>query len=260
MSLQTWWGAWELPEGELRRWRVGPTTIVVQRLRGEWRVFHQRDDDPLATTLEVAARAGPAELAACGAPERFADADAERVRLLPVTADRTVVSRPQAPFHILPGRQVTLYVSSPLWMHLTSEPSGDSLYELPIHRPSDTWIGPSTREGEVGYASVTHCRLELGDVPLRPHRAVTRVELHNGSGEPLHLLRLGVPVPFLSLYAGPRGLWTEAIRLTREHDGGELANLEILRCPSESEAGERVAEARRPRAAGGLVRAFSALF
>lgn len=259
MSSQTWWGAWTLAEGELRRWRVGPTTLLVQRLRGEWRVLHQRTDDALATALEVAAPAEQAELGA-GSPERFADADAEGLRLLPISAERTVVSRPQAPFHVLPGRQVALYVSSPLWMRLVSEPSGDTLCELPIHRPSDTWIGPSTREGEVGYASVTHCRLELDDVPLRPHRAVTRVEIHNRSATPLHLLRLGVPVPFLALYAGARGLWTEAIRLSRDEDDGELADLEVLRCPPESGADESVAGARRAREARTLVRAFSALF
>ena len=260
VSSQSWWGTFELPEGEARRWRIGPTTLWVQRLRGEWRVRHERGDDALAAGLEVAAAVDPAELEGSQPPGRFVDDGASGLRLLPVTADRAIVSRPQSPFHVLPQRDVTLYVSSPLWMLLASEPSGDALCELPIHRPSDTWIGASTREGEVGYASVTHCRLELADVPERPHRAITRVGIRNRSVQPLHVQRLSVPVPYLALHAGPRGLWTEAIQLTREDREGDLANLEVGGLPPESEASERIASPRRPRQERVLVRAFSALF
>jgi hypothetical protein len=259
LSSQRWWGTFELPEGEARRWRVGPVTLWIQRLRGEWRVLHEHADDPLATPLEVATPVDPGEVPD-GPPERFVDAEAHGLRLLPATADRAVVTRPHSPFHVLPERDVTLYVSSPLWMRLESEPSGDVLCEFPIHRPSDTWIGPSTREGEVGYATVTRCRLELADVPQRPHRAVTRVQIRNRSSSPLHLLRLSVPVPVLALFSGPQGLWTEAIRLTRDADEGDLADLEVAEHPPESEANEPVAEPRQPRDTRALVRAFSALF
>jgi hypothetical protein len=260
VSPQSWWGTFELPDGEVRRWRVGPTTLWIQRLRGEWRVLHEHEDDPLATPLEIATPVESDALPTANPPERFVDADAHSIRLLPTTADRAIVTRPQSPFHILPERDVTLYVSSPLWMRLQSEPSGDALCEFPIHRPSDTWIGSSTREGEVGYATVTHCRLELDDVPQRPHRAVTRVRIRNRSSQALHLQRLSVPVPFLSLFAGRRGLWTDAIALTREGNDGELADLEVEKLPPECEAGEQVAVARQPREAGVLVRAFGALF
>ena len=71
LSSQRWWGTFELPEGEARRWRVGPVTLWIQRLRGEWRVLHEHADDPLATPLEVAI--GPIVVSsAIGSPSLYA--------------------------------------------------------------------------------------------------------------------------------------------------------------------------------------------
>lgn len=66
-------------------------------------------------------------------------------------------------------------------------------------RPSDTWFGPTTSEGEPCYASKTVCRLRVEDVPLRPHRCLTKVTLRNRADDSLSLDRLKLPVNALAL-------------------------------------------------------------
>ena len=62
-----------------------------------------------------------------------------------------------------------IYVSTPLWVRVDVHDPPQFLQEIPVIRPSDTWFGPSTREGELGYAGRTHGRLnfENGDGPIQ---------------------------------------------------------------------------------------------
>lgn len=106
--------------------------------------------------------------------------DVGPLKLVPIMADRLVVSRPKSPFRILPGQHATLFVSTPAWVRIALG-NGKALAELPLFRPSDTWFGPSTLVGELGYAARTHCRLDVCDVPFRPHRAVTPLRVENRS-------------------------------------------------------------------------------
>ena len=91
------------------------------------------------------------------------------------------------------------------------------LQEIPIHRPSDTWFGSSTIEGELCYASKTQGRLSLEEVPFRPHRATVPVLIVNKDETILSLERLNLPVGYLSLFSSPQGqLWTQDVTITRE--------------------------------------------
>jgi hypothetical protein len=148
---------------------------------------------------------------------------------------------------------VTLYASSPVWMALklevrrsraggapTTDPS--SLAELPTSRPSDTWFGPST---PARASSATRCApppaLEVADLPLRPHRAVTPVTVENQAATPLDVARISVPMPFLALHVDRAGrLWTDGVRFTREPDEDTTVKAGALR----PDGGERLAEPR----------------
>jgi hypothetical protein len=156
------------------------------------------------------------------------------IRLTPALADRPVVIQSETPFHIMPGQNMTYYVSTPLWVAFHTGKPLVNMTEMPLFRPSDTWFGPSTTQGELCFASTTSGRLRLDDIRFRPHRAVTVVLLRNMTGNPVLLKSLNLPVPNLSLYESADGyLWTqpEKLEMTGNYDYAEFSLKQ--RAPSE---------------------------
>ena len=198
-DTHVWWSPVRIDPGEARRWRIGPLSLTVARLRNEWRLGSTAGDDPLDTTLEVAAPATDDALAAAETVERFVTSgNTCRITLSPRLADRSVVVRPQIPLSVLPDDEARLFVSSPVFVAVVADGGERPLRELPTFRPSDTWFGSSTINGEVCYASRTACRLALDEVPFRPHRAVTAIRIRNRAGAPLlNLTRRRIKVPLL---------------------------------------------------------------
>ena len=231
-----WWGVFELEPGQTKCWEIGPTTLWISRFEHEWRVAHHQLDDATLDRQQVGMAASADEIAEGAAEYRFGFRDAGgELRIEPLLADRAVVIRPEVPFRVPSGEAVTLYVSTPLWLRLGVGASGPKLIELPSYRPSDTWFGASTIDGELCYASRTTGRLQLEDVLQRPHRALTPVRLDNRAQDALELDRLRLPVQYLDLYDGPTTLWTQAVTLTRE-ESGDLAGLRFEAQPP-AEAG-----------------------
>lgn len=256
-----------LAVGDIRRWRVGPLTLWAERRAHEWRLVHQSSADPVEEALEagVPVPAGdlPPEDAGATSMRYSFGRSPERIGLAPRLANRSVIARPSHPMTVPSGETAALYVSTPLWVALATEAPPHVLAELPCFRPSDTWFGPSTVEGELCYASRTAGRLELSELPIRPHRAVTPVRIRNRAREPLAIERLKVPVELLSLHATPRGLWTPCVTLVREDGaigGGDLANLQIAKDPPSEAGRSRLVTLPRTRTEGALgLRAFSRL-
>ncbi|MFT4542628.1 MAG: hypothetical protein ACI835_005096 [Planctomycetota bacterium] len=256
-----WWGEYEIEEDALARWQIGPLDLWVRRTALDWRYGFQRKADHLENTLEIqvpfdeseSTEAQPEEAARFGCNQTVAT-----LELLPNLADRPVVARPAVPFFVPPGQELELFVSTPVWVRLRSGQT--DLMELPCVRPSDTWFGTNTR-GELSYATRTHLRRNLDNMPQRPHLAVTCVTVVNASNEQLEIRRLSIPVPQLSLYASPAGtLWTQHMLLKWEHDG-DITGVTLGReAPPQSDGGQLVAIPRAPlgRSFGSLV--FGGLF
>ena len=244
-SDREWWGSVEIDVGSTLAWYIGPLRLQISHNLGEWRVAYQPGEGPAEDRVELAKACNPETAAQRGGSiERFAmDSMSNWLGLVPLTADRTVVSHPTEPFYVPPGQETRLFVSSPLWVGV--EHDGTRLCEVPITRPSDTWIGSTTGDGELAYSSRTFCRLRIEDVPFRPHRAVTPVVVANHSNSNLALERISIAVPSLSLYRGAGAiLWTEEVRLTYGEDGDEV-EMEISdRAPSEVGGGECIRDPR----------------
>lgn len=147
-----------------------------------------------------------------------------RCTLAPMLADRAIVVRPDIPLFILPGEEVTLYVSTPLWIRVEVGKESRLLQEIPSYRPSDTWFGASTLEGELCYAVQTAGRLRLENLPRRLHRAITPIHVRNGGTDALHIAHIQVPVQYLSLFEGEGSyLWTQAVTLSRQASDDQAA-------------------------------------
>lgn len=259
----SWWGKFLLDIGQCRQWQIGPLTLIVRHLNGEWQVAHERMDD--YDSSEVGWNISDTDQLPESMKEnsRFIFRDTSgQLSVKPILADRPIISRPITPFNLTAGEEVTLYVSMPLWIKLTVGTTPEkALEEIAIQRPSDTWFGPSTLEGELCYASSTHCRLNLDDLPQRSHRAMTPVLIRNQADTNLSLERLNMPAPLLPLYSCSNGqLWTPQVTLIREKHG-DMAELKIDNNPPE-QAGliQQISEPRNKSENGALFRAFNAVF
>ncbi|MDX1501767.1 MAG: hypothetical protein R3325_05345 [Thermoanaerobaculia bacterium] len=256
-----WWGVVKVPGGRSARWRLGPLELIARRRAGELQLGITRHPDS-ANGNGWERSEGEESPESLDRVERFIVHGTEsEVELLPALADRPVVTSPRVALTILPDEEAVLLVGSPLWVRLSAGSPRVALTELPVRRPSDTWFGPSTREGELCYGTTTRAILRSENLPLLAGRAVTPVRIRNLAAEPLPLERLKLPVPRLSLYADERGLlWTDRIVLVRQA-AEEVAAVRVEEGAPE-EAGEGAVTVSPPRetvAPGALERVFGSL-
>ena len=252
-----WWGEFEFAEDERRWWTLGPLLLGAERKRHEWRIGHEEFSNGEAAVPET--NRAVDELETSG---RFVFANpGAAIRLTPALADRPVVTRPLSPVSVPTGESVLLFVSSPAWVRVEAVVPGVELADVPVARPSDTWFGASTREGEICYATRTSGRLRLEDLPVQPYRVITPLEIVNDSSVTLSLERLSLPVPYLTIYwSAPLGLWTQKIKMRCE-DEAELVTFRIRqRAPSQISGAEQITSPRKVQDNRVIQRALSSLF
>ena len=224
-----WWDILQVGENGLAEKYIEPVWIAVKRNKVEWQLHIKRQEvfDYLEPAIEESVNVGDDTL-----QERFFYKNISgKVQFSPYLADRPVVSRPAKPLSIPSMQEATIYVSTPLWVGVKIGDEGTLIKEIPVLRPSDTWFGPNTIKGELCYSSKTSARLNLEDLPKRSYRAITPIVIRNESDDHLLVDRVNLPVPYLSLYETEEKLfWTQAVRLTREHDS-DNASLEITDGP-----------------------------
>jgi hypothetical protein len=256
-----WWGEFLIDLGKSALWEIGPTRIAVQRQPREWLVAHQRSEEQSDRQEWRFTSIDELDEDYFDSVSRFVcHSTPGSVSIRPALADRSVVSRPFTPFTVPMEENATIYVSTPLWFVLTTGTPAQTLFELPIQRPSDTWFGSSTLEGETCYASRTHGRLNLENLATYPFRAVTQVHIHNKGATPLLVERLNVPVPYLSLFLDKDGrIWTETVTVVQTR-GTSLAEFNIERQPPQVAAeASLITNPRLSSQKGMLIRAFGAL-
>lgn len=259
---KAWWGRFALEHGEAGCWRIGPCSLMVHRLEREWRVTNWYAQDPFDSTVEVNVPTSMPPARADATVNRFSiRKTSNALTISPVLADRAMVVRPEMPLYILGGEESIIYVNTAVWIRIQTGEPLKQLHELPSFRPSDTWFGTSTLEGELCYASRTTGRLHLEELPFRPHRAVTPIRIVNRAKDSLLVERVKLPVQYLSLYRTPEhALWTQTVTLTRE-TSGEFASLQLGKsAPAEVRKAERISEPRHKAERNLVLRAFSALF
>lgn len=257
-----WWGDFTIEAGASAKWEIGPLRIAVQRLPHEWLVAHEQiettGDQREWRFLYDDLNLNESDFAQVS---RFVYQNTpEQITALPALADRSVVSRPLTPFTVPADENATIYVSTPLWFTLATGLPPQTLFETPIQRPSDTWFGSSTQEGETCYASRTYGRLHLENLTIYPHRAITQVNIHNNSTDPLLVERLNLPVPYLSLfYTSENLLRTETVSMVKTR-GTSLVEFNIEEeVPSSATGAKLVAAPRLTPQKGMLIKAFSVL-
>ncbi|MBU1239403.1 DUF432 domain-containing protein [Myxococcota bacterium] len=206
-----WWGSSPLPEGKIHCLSLGPLNLYSEKLENEWRIGLLRGTDPLESAVTTA-HFSAGDLPANIPWERFAGGQLDSPLFIsPALADRPVVSRPTNAYYLPSTESVTFFIGTPVWVKVMTA-KGNVLKDFPVFRPSDTWFGPTTDQGQLCYASRTFCNVDLASVPYRPHRAVTSVTIKNKSPETIPIEKIKLPVGNLSLYIGPGNrIWTQDI-------------------------------------------------
>lgn len=264
-----WWGTYSLGESQAGFWRIGPSSIWLYRSISEWRVVHEAGFDPLDGTIKISVPYLGKERPWLLDDEtedvrrdRFSfQKTGSHIKVRPQLADRAIVVRPETSLYISQGETVSLFVSTPLWFRIDVGEPARKLAELPLLRPSDTWFGPNTMEGELCYNTRTKARLKLDELPLRCHRAITPVQIRNKAEDALLLERLRLPVEHLSLFMDKGGyLWTERVHLDRER-GDEHVGIHFgSGPPAEAADAKRTTPPREEARASLIMRPFAMLF
>lgn len=210
-----WWQPQQLDIDACQHYRLGPLNIYLQRQNQQWLLAREYTSDdmqqePVIEPIPMI----PLHLTS----QRFLfNKSPDTYQLLPRLMDRPVVVKTLQPVNLPPDEQTTLYISSPVSLSVMLKEPDMPLQNIPVQRLSDTWFGPSTQVGELCYADKTHARHAKADLPLRSHRAITPVTVHNRSSQMLSIDKVSIPVPFLALYALPDGnLWTDPVTLSHE--------------------------------------------
>lgn len=260
--MPAWWADFTFQSGMARCWQIASLQLWLQRLEHEWRLAFR--EEPENTALDIISNGEEVP----GFPEnevtqeRYLFRSTPKVlRVIPALAPRPVVVRPVTPLRIPSEESVSLYVITPLWMQLQSGKQGKVFRELAVVRPSDTWFGANTREGELCYAARTPGQLDLAEVHPKQHQAITCVKIHNQSDDMLEFDRVNLPVTYLSLYNDTQNhLWTQNISLVRREEA-DLAELDIEEsAPAHIHDARRISGPRETADKGLLVSAFNALF
>lgn len=259
-----WWGNIKIAHDQTVLFRIGPLDLSITRTPNEFliRTKRMQQQPENLTRCSVDFDARPLE---GGSAERCIFRETpDTITLMPALADRWVVSQPSDPLFITPEEEVTLFVSSIVWVRIFTRNSTVLLRDLPVIRPSDTWYPPNNPlDGQLCYSARTAARLNPGLLPRRPFRAVTPLKIKNKSSLTLPIERVAIPVPNLAIYQTANGQLVtqsvDAMSVERER-GRSLVEVDLGKRPS-SALGEttKLAEAR-----GGdrnvILRAFDAFF
>ena len=258
---QIWWGEFAISEGEIHALTIGPSKFWITRYAQEWRIAQVQEENNDKADVRLEPGANARDIPADALVNHFGFQQSPKsLFFTPMLADRAVVIKPEHPFYIQSGTEVTIYVTTSLWLRVSSSEHTGTLKDYPLYRPSDTWFGSSTREGELCYASRIKGRLRLLDVTMLPHRALTPLRIHNKAKEPLLLEKVKLPVMYLALYKSGHMLWTQSLTLVRE-ESGDLAAIRLGKAaPREIAKAERVADPRQKAEKNMVLRAFSRFF
>ncbi|WP_342807616.1 DUF432 domain-containing protein [Alteromonas sp. M12] len=209
-----WWGEFTFALSETKCWRIRERLIAIKRGQGEWTIWNHETtaeiDLPISTDKSIS-------------NESFEDVEFSRYLLEntsdtlliePSLADRAMVVRPSRPLVVLPEEQINVFVSTPLWMTILIPNHPLPMADIPFWRPSDSWFGPSTMEGDLCYSKYTDAKMDIKRLEKRSHRATTMVTIKNAQEKPLTIDKLNLPVPALKLYVNQDGeFWTDQVSI-----------------------------------------------
>jgi hypothetical protein len=230
-AKKKWWGDISFDIDGIKVWTMGERKIAVQRLSKEYLIWNAETHSESTSPVTLKTLKSTQTLTDVPFTRHLFTQTHECMHITPALADRPIVARPASKLNIPPGEQIEIYVSTPLWFVVKPPSTSYMVADIPFWRPSDSWFGPSTMEGELCYAKYTDAKVSLAKLEKRPTRAITPVLIKNEHDETLTIERINLPAPFLTLYADTnQQFWTDRIEITH-HNETEKAGLRLTNHP-----------------------------
>jgi len=256
-----WFGQYSFELNQTMHFNFGTLELWITRKTKEWvlqHIHHNTSEEVEQVQINLTAQL-PAQ-ADC-IKRVVTTNESNTLTIMPLLADRALVSRPTISTVIAQGEVVNLFVTCTCWCHVTIAGSEITLMDLPIKHYSDTWFGPNPREGELCYASKTNASLDIEGYITKPYRAKIPIKIVNRLGEAFCLERLNIPVPYLDIFVDPQNqLWGQGLTFIREP-----AHKEIKIRRNKSQALEKlglkaIVSARKQSEDNIMIKAFDRLF
>jgi hypothetical protein len=260
MNNNIWWGEFTFELGEQKCWSVGERAILLKRDVAEWNTWNiesKEVDQDIVVSDGVNLTVDDTTIVG-----RFLEKNtSEKIKVSPLLADRTVIARPSSPLTILAGEKIQLYISTPIWFYAETFPNGKCLVDLPFWRPSDSWFGSSTIDGQLCYAKYTSAKTKIDELELHPHKATTPIMVINSHNKELTINRINVPVNHLNLYSDEQNqLWTSRITIEIEDESTDVELIIDKKVSAEFEPLTFISSPRISSEHGRLIRRISNLF
>lgn len=219
----------ELALGSILSLRFGPLTLYLGHFFQEWRLSWTTTNDYMDNSFALHhpfTGEIPHELTSM-IRYTYSRPCNHFVKVTPVLGDLPFVAKPTKPLMVLPDETVRIFMSIPLFVRIETEDPYHLLEDIPVLQSPKTWFGDSTVRGEICYATKIKAVLNQAELINRPYRAISQLEIQNKSAHPLHVERLKVPAPFLSLFQGEDGLYyTSVMNFVCDYDG-TIRNVDI---------------------------------
>ena len=246
---------------DIKVWNIGDRKIAIQRFDKEWVIWNAETSSENSSPISLKTLKTSNTLVDVPFTRHLFKHTEETLIISPSLADRSIVARPASKLNIPSGEEIELYVSTPLWFTVKPKSKSAAIADIPFWRPSDSWFGPTTMEGELCYAKYTDAKVSLSKLEIRHHRAVTPVLIKNEHDEMLTIERINLPAPFLTLYADKQQqFWSDKIEITH-HSDTQKAGLRLRNHPPEQlgEDAEIVSIARLSSHESHFVRSIKSL-
>ncbi|XOV79561.1 MAG: hypothetical protein ACFHVJ_01060 [Aestuariibacter sp.] len=219
VTNKVWWGNVKFDADEVKVWQIGERKVAIQRRDKQWIVWNK--ETPEENAAKITVKALKSAQSFTDVPfSRFVFSKTEPLLAVsPALADRPIIARPAAKLNVPPGQQIEVFISTPLWFKASPENHDCLIADLPFWRPSDSWFGPSTMEGEFCYSKFTEARVDLQQLTPLSHRAITPILIRNDYDEALVIERINLPTPYLSLYTDKENkFWSNQIEIVHHND------------------------------------------
>ncbi len=229
MQTKPWWGTFTFAEEQTFKWQLGNSVLIIERSSQEWRIANL-DLENVSNEIIIAAPSPSVKSQEGLIYSRYGfNVTPSTITLTPILANRPQVARPEFPFYLPSKQRVTVYISTPTWVRISTGDKQIYLGEIHTQRMSDTWFGENTLEGELCYASRTRFNTTVDHEILLHHRIITQVEIRNNTVENLLVQRIKIPLPALSVYVNAQEqLCTENIIIEHGSSVGGMA-VDILK-------------------------------
>jgi len=249
-----YWSQIDFSDGATRYWEFGRLRLWIRKQGNEW----QTVSDFISKEAEQPCMAETVDDPADVEWNRFVSGSEAVLELLPVLPDRPIIVRPASPFRILSGSSASLYLYVPVWIQIGvfSKNRRRIITEFPSELLSSSWFG-DMKTGELCYSFKEH----LLPQPVVPSEnewfAVCPLKIKNASQSILEFQRFCLRCVHLSMFTGPKGLFTNEIQVSFSGED-QLSQVVFSSKPPEVETPlEIITKPRIPYSSNILKKSFS---